>query len=124
MLLTDGKTETRVNAPLETNYIPRDESFDEVKKSGFLADSLKGKRHNIIADLFDPDKNFGSLREIYDLYAPPGQEAKIETVVSNQNQPFQLLHEFFLAPGDNNNTFKYPTPRVIASVYSDTSLRF
>lgn len=123
-MLTDGKTETRVNAPLESNYIPRDESFDEVKKSGFLADSLKGKKHNAIADLFDPDKNFESLREIYDLYAPPGEEAKMEALVSNQNQPFQLLREFLVAPGDDNNIFKYPTPRVIESEHSDTSLRF
>jgi linoleate 9S-lipoxygenase len=123
-LLTDGKTETRVNAPLESNYIPRDESFDEVKKSGFLADSLKGKKHDVIADLFDPDKNFGTLREIYDLYAPPGEEAKMDTLVSNQNQPFQLLREFLVAPGEDNNIFKYPIPRVIESVYSDTSLNF
>jgi len=113
----DGKTETRLTGgALASNYIPRDEVFDEVKRSGFLGNFIKGQKHKAVADLFDLDKSeFLDFDEIRCMYAPVGEESNLETVAGHQAKPFELLRNFAFASGENKNTFKYPTPRIIAA---------
>nr|ABF66649.1 lipoxygenase-3 [Physcomitrium patens] len=110
----DGKTETRLAGSLANNYIPRDEQFDEVKKSGFLGNSLKGKKHQNVASLFVHEQDFESFDHVRELYVPVGEESSVEEVINNQQQPFELIRQFVKASGDNKNAFKYPMPRLIA----------
>jgi len=114
-LKADGKTESRITGgALASNYIPRDEVFDEVKRSGFLGDFIKGQKHKAVGDIFDLDKEFRDFDEIRDMFAPVGEESNLETMASHQTKPFELLRNFAFAAGDDKNTFKYPMPRLIA----------
>lgn len=89
--------------------------FDEVKRSGFLGNFIKGQKHKFVGDIFDLDKEFRDFDEVREMYAPVGEESNLETMSSNQAKPFELLRQYAFAQGDNENTFKYPTPRIIAS---------
>nr|ABF66650.1 lipoxygenase-4 [Physcomitrium patens] len=115
MMNPDGVTETLPKGSLTNNYIPRDEQFDDVKKSGFLGTSLKGKKHQLIANLGSHDEDFRSFDEVRQLYVPLGQESSVQELISNQQQPFELIRQFAFASGDDKNVFKYPTPRIIAA---------
>ncbi|KAG0504866.1 hypothetical protein M758_N011900 [Ceratodon purpureus] len=110
----DGKTETRLSGALANLYIPRDERFDEVKRSGFIANNLKAKKHSIASTLFDDGLDFHDFDELRALYVPIGEESVVEIIVNNQRQPFELIRQFVKASGDSkNDSFLYPTPRII-----------
>lgn len=114
MLWTDGKTETRISGSLGNLYIPRDERFDEVKRSGFLSNNFKGKKHNLVSSLFADGTDFHNFDELRALYVPIGEESVVETIVNNQLQPFDLIRQFVKAAGVGKfDSLLYPTPRII-----------
>lgn len=110
----DGKTETRLSGSLASLYIPRDERFDIVKRAGFIGHTLKAKKHDIVSGLFDHDTDFRDFDDLRALYTPVGEDSVVETIVSNQPQPFELLRQFVKSSGGTNQIdLKYPTPRLI-----------
>lgn len=88
--------------------------FDEVKRSGFLGTFIKVQKHRVVADIFDLDKEFRDFDEVREMYTPVGEESNLETMAAHQAKPFELLRQFAFAAGDDKDTFKYPTPRIIA----------
>ncbi|KAG0504364.1 hypothetical protein KC19_11G077300 [Ceratodon purpureus] len=111
----DGKTETRPGGLKPTNYIPVDEYFNAVKKSGFFGNFVKAQKHNLVANMVDFDKQFRDFDEVRSMYVPIGEESKVEEYSNNQQQPFELIRNLAFASGDDRDLLKYPTPRIIAS---------
>eukprot|EP01018_Ginkgo_biloba_P004876 Gb_16198 [translate_table: standard] len=70
-MTTDPSAESRVEKPNPV-YVPRDETFEEIKKNSFSAGALKALLHNLIpsliATLSDPNNEFGCFTEIDSLY--------------------------------------------------------
>jgi lipoxygenase len=68
---TDPLAESRVEEPTPL-YVPRDETFEEIKQDTFAAGRLKALLHNLIpsliASLTDPNKEFQCFSEIDRLY--------------------------------------------------------
>ncbi|KAH9301724.1 hypothetical protein KI387_013307, partial [Taxus chinensis] len=68
---TDSSSESRIGKPA-TFYVPRDETFEEIKQSTFSAGALKALFHNLIPSLIasfaNPNHEFGCFSEIDHLY--------------------------------------------------------
>lgn len=84
ILLTDPGAECRVEKPHPV-YVPRDETFEEVKQNTFSSGALKALFHNLIpalrAALSSSDTHFGCFSDIDRLYKDglllKGEEHKV-----------------------------------------------
>lgn len=95
--------------------------FDEVKRSGFLGNFIKGQKHKAVGEFLDSDKEFQDLNEVREMYVKDEKDSDLAGAAKHQPQPFELLRQIFAAEGDNRNAFKYPTPRLIESKSSEHS---
>ncbi|KAG6426736.1 hypothetical protein SASPL_110966 [Salvia splendens] len=108
--LTDPDTESRIEKP-DPAYVPRDETFEEVKQNTFSAGRLKAVLHNLIPLIVSklassdiPFTNFSDIDNLYndDILLP--KEAKNNHLLAN-------LLDQVLNVGDN--LLKYEIPAII-----------
>lgn len=87
---TDPSAESR-QENRTTIYVPRDEAFEEIKKSTFSAGALKGLIHNLVPSLIasfsNPNYEFGCFSDIDRLY----REGQILKVEPHQHDIFKNL---------------------------------
>ncbi|KAG8365933.1 hypothetical protein BUALT_Bualt17G0023500 [Buddleja alternifolia] len=111
---TDPFTETRIEKPHPV-YVPRDETFEEVKQNTFSAGRLKALFHNLIpliaATLSSSDIPFTQFSDIDKLYN--------DGVLLNEEEPKKSNTKVFLANVMNSvftvgdKLLKYDTPAII-----------
>ena len=108
-------------------YVPRDEAFERVKNSDFLADTIRSKGHQLIPKYSAKIKpDFDSVDEIKRLYAPRGSDlgglnnmlANDVNVLKEQHQPFVFLQELVRPDGQWNTPFQYPLPGILQGLPS------
>ncbi|PON59874.1 Lipoxygenase [Trema orientale] len=113
---TDPNTESRL--PLLKSlsiYVPRDERFDHIKMSDFLAYGLLSLAQGIIPALesfFDETPGeFDSFQDVLDLYRQGLKLPKAVLDTIRKNVPSEVLPEIFQI--DAEQFIKYPLPDVI-----------
>lgn len=115
----DPHSETRIEKPHPV-YVPRDETFEEIKQNTFSAGRLKALLHNLIpslaATLSSSDISFTCFTDIDKLYND-GFFLKDEqkTAVSKLPLVGNFMKQVFSV---QERLFKYDVPAVIKSKYS------
>lgn len=117
-MCTDPLSESRIEKPHPV-YVPRDETFEEIKQNTFSAGRLKALLHNLIpsiaASLSSSDIPFTCFTDIDKLY-------KDGFVISNEEQ--EGIENLFLGKLMNQvltvgeRLLKYEIPDVIKSMFS------
>lgn len=118
-MYTDPLSESRIEKPHPV-YVPRDETFEEIKQNTFSAGRLKALLHNLIpsiaASLSSTDIPFTCFTDIDKLY-------KDGFVISNEEQK-EGIENLFLGKLMNQiltvgeRLLKYEIPDVIKSMFS------
>ncbi|XP_051122412.1 lipoxygenase 6, chloroplastic [Andrographis paniculata] len=111
---SDPDTETRIEKPHPV-YVPRDETFEEIKQSTFSAGKLKALLHNLIpliaATLSSSDVPFTTFSDIDNLYNDGVQLKEEETEGVQKNQFLANVLNKILNIGEN--ILKYDVPAII-----------
>lgn len=117
-ILIDPLTESRIEKPHPV-YVPRDETFEEMKKSTFSAGRLKALLHNLVpsiaATLSKSDISFKCFSEIDKLY--------IDGVVLNDENHQEHSQNWFLGNimkqvvNAGQTLLKYEIPAGIKSTF-------
>ncbi|KAL8171374.1 hypothetical protein V2J09_023178 [Rumex salicifolius] len=111
---TDPNTESRLPLVSLDIYVPRDERFDQLKFSDFVADGLKSIVQALVPEIksiFENTHNeFNSFEDTYKLYEG-GFKLPSTLYKVLENVPWELLKELFDTEGAG--LFKLPTPTVI-----------
>lgn len=120
LIVTDPNTESRLPLLSLNIYVPRDERFDHLKFSDFLAYAVKSLFQILLPELksiFDKTINeFDTLQDVLNLYEggiklPTGPTlGKVRECI-----PWELLKE--LVRNDGEQFLKFPVPDVISSMY-------
>lgn len=76
---------------LVSNYILRDEVFDEVKRFGFFGIFIKVQKYCVVVDIFDLDKEFWDFDEVREMYMLVGEELNFEIMVVYQVKLFEFF---------------------------------
>lgn len=118
-MYTDPLSESRIEKPHPV-YVPRDETFEEIKQNTFSAGRLKALLHNLIpsiaASLSSTDIPFTCFTDIDKLY-------KDGFILSNEEQK-EGIENLFLGKLMNQvltvgeRLLKYEIPDVIRSMFS------
>lgn len=110
---TDPLAESRLEEPTPL-YVPRDETFEEIKQDTFAAGRLKALLHNLIpcliASLTDPNKEFQCFSEIDRLYKE-GFKFKFEVqneLLKNMPTIVNRIRE------TSDGLLRYDTPSIIS----------
>ncbi|KAG6543658.1 hypothetical protein Mapa_014841 [Marchantia paleacea] len=124
----DPKSEESIEQGTSLVYVPRDERFNRVKNSGFLAGGVKSVAHFIVPALtsyFDGTPNeFDSIKDVKSIYAKgidlSGHMADQNGDVKKnskkpQENPYVLLDTIFDADGDSKSVINFPLPQLIAT---------
>lgn len=117
----DPLSESRVEKPHPV-YVPRDETFEEMKQATFSAGRLKALFHNLIpaiaSTLSSSDISFKCFSEIDKLYNDGVflKEEDHKDVVDNLS--LGKMMQQFMSVGQR--LLKYETPAIIKGVYSSS----
>lgn len=115
LIYLDPRYESRVEKPHPV-YVPRDETFEEIKQNTFSAGRLKAVLHNLIpsiaASLSSSDIPFTCFSDIDKLYNS-GFVLKDDEQKQREKQFLGGLMKQVLSVGDR--LLKYETPAVIKS---------
>ena len=116
-LQTDPSAESRVEKPHPV-YVPRDETFEEIKQNTFSSGALRALLHNLIpamkAALSSSDRQFECFSDIDRLYK--------DGVLLKGNE-LKFMDRFFLPSLLTNvmtigeRLLKYDIPSIISSMY-------
>ena len=115
-MLTDPHTESRLFLLSLNIYVPRDEAFNLVKFSDFLAYALKSLFQILVpelAALCDKTINeFDSFQDVLDLYEG-GIKLPNDVTIKKIREciPWEMIRE--LVRNDGEKLMKFPTPAVI-----------
>ena len=121
---TEPFSESRIEKPHPV-YVPRDETFEEIKQNTFSAGRLKALLHNLIPSiasaLSSSDISFKCFSEIDKLYND-GVVLKDEEQNILDNQFLGNLTRQVLTAGQQ--LLKYEIPAIIKSMFSFLSFPF
>lgn len=117
--LTDPNMESRIEKPNPV-YVPRDETFEEVKQNTFSAGRLKALLHNliplIVSTLSSSDIPFTNFSDIDKLYNDGVLLKEDEPKEAKMNQLLANVMDRVLNVGDN--LLKYDVPAIIRRKHS------
>lgn len=120
---TDPLSESRIEKPHPV-YVPRDETFEEIKQDTLASGRLKALLHNLIpsiaASLSSSDISFSCFSEIDKLYNDGFMLKHDDPEHGNINRIVAKLMNQVLTVGER--LFKYEIPAIIQSMYSSISL--
>lgn len=115
----DLSAESRVEKP-HSVYVPRDETFEEIKQNTFSAGALKALFHNLIpalmAALSSSDSQFECFSDIDRLYKD-GLLIKSEEQKLTQKLLLPTVLGNLLSMGEK--LMKYDIPSIISSKHND-----
>ena len=101
-------------------YVPRDETFEEIKQNTFAAGRLKAMLHNLIpsiaASLSSSDISFNCFSEIDKLYNDGFMLKDEDQKQVSDNRFVAKLMNQVLTVGER--LFKYEIPAIIQSMYA------
>ncbi|KAI3847507.1 hypothetical protein MKW92_044949 [Papaver armeniacum] len=116
MILLDPYSESRIEKPHPV-YVPRDETFEEIKQATFSAGRLKAVLHNLIpslsATLSSSDNPFTCFSEIDKLYSdgvPVNCDQETKSIFDNLLLPMMMNK----ALSAGQKLFKYDIPAIIS----------
>ncbi|KAL2510330.1 Lipoxygenase 6 [Forsythia ovata] len=121
----DPFTETRVEKPHPV-YVPRDETFEEIKQNTFSAGRLKAVLHNLIpliaAKMSSSDIPFTNFSDIEKLYNEGVLSKEEEQKAVKMNQILTNVMNQLLTVGDK--LLKYDIPAIIKRFKYEISVTF
>ena len=120
LLLADPKYESRVEKPNPV-YVPRDETFEEIKMQNMSAGRLKALLHNIVPlikeKLASSNRNFACFSEIEDLYKDAGSLNSSDF----DDEPVEIRNLWTILKNaiDIQAPLKYDLPLIISSKWKN-----
>lgn len=112
----DPLCESRIEKPNPV-YVPRDETFEEIKQNTFAAGRLKALLHNLVpsiaASLSSSDIPFRCFSEVDSLYIN-GLVLKDDDQKEADRNPVNVMKEVFAV---SQKLLKYDIPAIISSAW-------